>query len=55
MLYSKANFTVYYTEIYPENDPDNLPTQFSFDTFYEKYHIFLCTAQKILNDISLKS
>ena len=52
MLYPKANYTVYYTKIHPENDPDNLPSHTSFDAFYEKCHIFLVTAQKIPNDIS---
>ena len=55
MLYPKANFTIYFTKIYPENDPDNLSSQISFDTSYEKYRIFLCTTQKIMNNTLLES
>ena len=54
MLYPKANYTVYYTENHPENDPNNLSSQISFDIFYKKYHIFLYTAQKIMNNMLLE-
>ena len=50
MLYPNANYTVYYMENHPKNVPDNLSSQISFDIFYKKYHIFLYTAYKIMND-----